>query len=248
MLSKLLNISLNNPTLSVGIVLFLFIYSFFTLNEVPIDAVPDITNTQVIVTVKTGSLDPEQVEKVITFPLETELMGMPNLIDVRSVSKFGLSNISLIFKEGTDIYQARSMVLEKITSAKEKLPKGIVPTIVPNTTGLGEILFYAVEAKPESRLTYLPEKDRLLYLRTVQDYTVRPQLKSLVPGIVEVDSNGGYEKEIHIDLNPSKMKTWGITIDQLIGELSTIGESFGGGFIENEGKLSIVRAYGIKKI
>ncbi|EMM72868.1 cation efflux system protein CzcA domain protein [Leptospira weilii str. 2006001855] len=247
MLSKLLNISLNNPILSVGTALFLFTYSFFTLNEVPIDAVPDITNTQVIVTVKTGSLDPEQIEKVITFPLETELMGMPNLIDVRSISKFGLSNISLIFKEGTDIYQARSMVLERITSAKEKLPKGIVPTIVPNTTGLGEILFYTVEAKPGSRLTFLPEKDRLLYLRTVQDYMVRPQLKSLVPGIVEVDSNGGYEKEIHIDLNPSKMRTLGITIDQLIGELSTIGESFGGGFIENEGKLSIVRAYGIKK-
>lgn len=247
MLSKLLNISLNNPILSVGIALFLFIYSFFTLNEVPIDAVPDITNTQVIVTVKTGSLDPEQIEKVITFPLETELMGIPNLIDVRSISKFGLSNISLIFKEGTDIYQARSTVLERITSAKEKLPKGIVPTIVPNTTGLGEILFYTVEAKPGSRLMSLPEKDRLLYLRTVQDYTVRPQLKSLVPGIVEVDSNGGYEKEIHIDLNPSKMRTLGITIDQLIGELSTIGESFGGGFIEDEGKLSIVRAYGIKK-
>ncbi|MBE8364092.1 efflux RND transporter permease subunit [Leptospira borgpetersenii] len=247
MLSKLLNISLNNPILSVGTALFLFIYSFFTLNEVPIDAVPDITNTQVIVTVKTGSLDPEQIEKVITFPLETELMGIPNLIDVRSISKFGLSNISLIFKEGTDIYQARSTVLERITSAKEKLPKGIVPTIVPNTTGLGEILFYTVEAKPGSRLMSLPEKDRLLYLRTVQDYTVRPQLKSLVPGIVEVDSNGGYEKEIHIDLNPSKMRTLGITIDQLIGELSTIGESFGGGFIEDEGKLSIVRAYGIKK-
>lgn len=247
MLSKLLNISLNNPILSVGTALFLFIYSFFTLNEVPIDAVPDITNTQVIVTVKTGSLDPEQIEKVITFPLETELMGIPNLIDVRSISKFGLSNISLIFKEGTDIYQARSTVLERITSAKEKLPKGIVPTIVPNTTGLGEILFYTVEAKHGSRLMSLPEKDRLLYLRTVQDYTVRPQLKSLVPGIVEVDSNGGYEKEIHIDLNPSKMRTLGITIDQLIGELSTIGESFGGGFIEDEGKLSIVRAYGIKK-
>lgn len=141
MLSKLLNISLNNPILSIGTALFLFIYSFFTLNEVPIDAVPDITNTQVIVTIKTGSLDPEQIEKVITFPLETELMGIPNLIDVRSISKFGLSNISLIFKEGTDIYQARSTVLERITSAKEKLPKGIVPTIVPNTTGLGEILF-----------------------------------------------------------------------------------------------------------
>ncbi|EMY76517.1 heavy metal efflux pump, CzcA family [Leptospira weilii serovar Ranarum str. ICFT] len=247
MLSRLLNTSLNNPILSTGIVFFLFIYSFFTLKEVPIDAVPDITNTQVIVIVKTGSLDPEQVEKVVTFPLETELMGMPNLIDVRSVSKFGLSNISLIFKEGTDIYQARGMVLERIASAKEKLPKGIAPTIVPNTTGLGEIFFYTVEAKPESKLASLPEKERLLYLRTVQDYTVRPQLKALVPGIVEVDSNGGYEKEIHIDLNPSKMRTLGITIDQLIGELSTIGESFGGGFIENDGKLSIVRAYGIKK-
>ncbi|MGJ4754016.1 efflux RND transporter permease subunit [Leptospira kmetyi] len=247
MLSRLLNISLNNPILSAGIVFSLFVYSFFTLKEVPIDAVPDITNTQVIVIAKTGSLDPEQVEKVVTFPLETELMGMPNLIDVRSVSKFGLSNISLIFKENTDIYQARSMVLERIASAKEKLPKGIAPTIVPNTTGLGEIFFYTVEAKPGSKLASVPEKDRLLYLRTIQDYTVRPQLKALVPGIVEVDSNGGYEKEIHIDLNPSKMKTWGITIDQLIGELSTIGESFGGGFIENDGKVAIVRAYGIKK-
>lgn len=247
MLSRLLNISLNNPILSVGIVFFLFIYSFFTLREVPIDAVPDITNVQVIVTVDTGSLDPEQVEKVITFPLETELMGMPNLIDVRSVSKFGLSNISLIFREDTDIYQARSAVLERIASAKEKLPKGISPTIVPNTTGLGEIFFYTVEAKPGSNLASKPEEERLLYLRTIQDYTVRPQLKSLVSGIVEVDSNGGYEKEIHIDLNPHKMKTWGITIDRLVGELSTIGESFGGGFIENDGKVSIVRAYGLKK-
>ncbi|ASP42847.1 heavy metal RND transporter permease [Leptospira interrogans] len=142
MLSRLLNISLSNPILSTGTVFFLFIYSFFTLKDVPIDAVPDITNTQVIVIAKTGSLDPEQVEKVVTFPLETELMGMPNLIDVRSVSKFGLSNISLIFKEGTDIYQARSMVLERISSAQEKLPKGISPTIVPNTTGLGEIFFF----------------------------------------------------------------------------------------------------------
>ncbi|EMO28397.1 RND transporter, hydrophobe/amphiphile efflux-1/heavy metal efflux family, permease protein [Leptospira interrogans serovar Bataviae str. HAI135] len=124
MLSRLLNISLSNPILSAGIVFFLFIYSFFTLKEVSIDAVPDITNTQVIVIAKTGSLDPEQVEKVVTFPLETELMGMPNLIDVRSVSKFGLSNISLIFKEGTDIYQARSMVLERISSAKENFQKG----------------------------------------------------------------------------------------------------------------------------
>lgn len=103
MLSRLLNISLSNPILSAGIVFFLFIYSFFALKDVSIDAVPDITNTQVIVIAKTGSLDPEQVEKVVTFPLETELMGMPNLIDVRSVSKFGLSNISLIFKEGEDM-------------------------------------------------------------------------------------------------------------------------------------------------
>lgn len=247
MLSRLLNISLSNPYLSVGIVVFLFLFSFFTIREVPIDAVPDITNVQVIVTTATGSLDPEQVEKVVTFPLETELLGLPNLIDVRSVSKYGLSNISLIFKESTDIYQARSMVLERISSAKDKLPKGLSPKITPNTTGLGEIFFYSVEAKPGSALDKLPEKLKLLHLRTIQDYTVRPQLKALVPGIVEVDSNGGYEKEIHIDLNPSKMKRWGIPIDQLVQDLSTIGESFGGGFIEQNDKISIVRAYGIKK-
>ncbi len=247
MLSRLLNTSLNKPFLSVAAVLSLFLFSFYTLKEVPIDAVPDITNVQVIVTTATGSLDPEQVEKVVTFPLETELLGLPNLIDVRSVSKYGLSNISLIFQENTDIYQARSMVLERISSAKNRLPKGISPKMTPNTTGLGEIFFYSVEAKPGSALDQLPEKQKLLHLRTIQDYVVRPQLKALVPGIVEVDSNGGYEKEIHIDLNPNQMKRWGISIDQLVKELSTIGESFGGGFIENDGKISIVRAYGLKK-
>lgn len=93
----------------------------------------------------------------------------------------------------------------------------------------------------------LSDKDRLLYLRTLQDYTVRPQLKALVPGIVEVDSNGGYEKEIHIDLIPSKMKNKGITVDQLITSISTLGENFGGGVIEENGKIAIVRTYGIKK-
>jgi len=247
MLARLLNTILNNSVLYTGIILFLFIYAFFNLKEISIDAVPDITNVQVIVTSNTGSLDPEQVEKIVTFPLETELLGLPNLIDVRSVSKFGLSNISLIFKEGTDIYSARAMVSERLSSVKNKLPKGISPEITPNTTGLGEIFFYSVEAKPGSKLDQLADKDRLLHLRTIQDYTVRPQLKALVPGIVEVDSNGGYEKEIHIDLIPSKMNLKGITIDQLISTISTLGENFGGGIIEENGKIAIVRTYGIKK-
>lgn len=247
MLARLLNTILNNSILYIGIILFLFIYAFFNLKQISIDAVPDITNVQVIVTTNTGSLDPEQVEKIVTFPLETELLGLPNLIDVRSVSKFGLSNISLIFKEGTDIYQARAMASERISSAKDKLPKGLSPEITPNATGLGEIFFYSVEAKPGSSLDKLTDKDRLLFLRTVQDYTVRPQLKALVPGIVEVDSNGGYEKEIHIDLIPSRMNQRGITIDQLIATISTLGENFGGGMIEENGKIAIVRTYGLKK-
>lgn len=248
MLARLLNTILNNSILYIGIILFLFIFAFFNLKQISIDAVPDITNVQVIVTTNTGSLDPEQVEKIVTFPLETELLGLPNLIDVRSVSKFGLSNISLIFKEGTDIYQARAMASERISSAKDKLPKGLSPEITPNATGLGEIFFYSVEAKPGSSLDKLTDKDRLLFLRTIQDYTVRPQLKALVPGIVEVDSNGGYEKEIHIDLIPSQMNQRGITIDQLIATISTLGENFGGGMIEEKGKIAIVRTYGLKKI
>lgn len=247
MLARLLNISLNNPLLSAGIIIFLFLVSFLQLKNVPIDAIPDITNVQVIITTDTGSLDPEQVEKVITFPLETEFMGLPNLIDVRSVSKYGLSNITLVFREETDIYQARAMVLERISSIKNRLPAGVSPEIAPNSTGIGEIFFYSVEAKPGSKLDQLAEKDKLLYLRTIQDYTVRPGLKALVPGIVQIDSSGGYEKEIHIDLSPAQMRKWGISIDQLVKELSTIGESFGGGFIENDGKISIVRSYGIKK-
>ncbi|TGL50808.1 efflux RND transporter permease subunit, partial [Leptospira wolffii] len=237
---------LNNSILSIGIVLFLFIYSFFKLNEVPIDAVPDITNVQVLVTTNTGPLDPERVEKLVTFPLETELMGLPNLIDIRSVSKFGLSSLTLIFKEGTDIYLARSLALERISSAKNKLPPGVSPEVAPNSTGLGEIFFYSVQAIPGSELEKMEEEKRLLYLRTVQDYIVRPQLKSLVPGIVEVDSNGGYEKEIHIDLIPSKMKSWGLTIDKLIASLSTLGENFSGGIISKGKEMAIVRTNGVK--
>ncbi|EIE01335.1 MULTISPECIES: efflux RND transporter permease subunit [Leptospira] len=246
MLSKLLNTVLNNSILSIGIVLFLFIYSFFNLKQVPIDAVPDITNVQVIVTTNTGPLDPERVEKLVTFPLETELMGLPNLIDIRSVSKFGLSNLTLIFKEGTDIYLARSLVLERLSSAKNKLPDDVSPEVAPNSTGLGEIFFYSVQAKPGSELEKMTDEKRLLYLRTIQDYVVRPQLKSMVPGIVEVDSNGGYEKEIHIDLVPSKMARWGLTIDKLIETLSTLGENFSGGIISRGKEIAIVRINGIK--
>jgi cobalt-zinc-cadmium resistance protein CzcA len=240
MFKKLIESAFKNRSWVIVLFLIGSIWGVLSLSNLPIDAVPDITNVQVMINAKTGALDPEKIEKTVTAVVETEMSGLPGLEDVRSVSKYGLSQVILIFKDGTDLYFVRGQVAQRLQNLKDLLPDGITPELAPVTTGLGEVVMYTVNAKVGSELSKKPEGQRLLYLRTVQDYTIRPQLKRIT-GVAEVDSSGGFRKEIHINADIKSMEKFGITFDDLNRKLQSIGDSYGGGYIQKEGKQIIVR-------
>ncbi len=216
----------------------------WTLPQLSIDAVPDITNVQVVINTKTGALDPEQIEKTVTNYIEMEMGGISRVEDVRSLSKYGLSQVTLVFKDHTDIYWARQQVSERLQTVKEQLPSGMSPELAPITTGLGEVLMYVVLPKPNSALSKKPEIEQLRYLRTVQDTIIRPFLKSKVQNVADIDSTGGFKKEIHIDVEPQKLAAYGISLDQLTKQLERLGENAGGGYIEQDGNQVVVRSKG----
>ena len=239
-MDKILKKLLENKIWVVGIFVAVALWGAVGLLKLPIDAVPDITNVQVMINTKTGALDPEQIEKTVTYVIETEMGGLPSLQEVRSLSKYGLSQVILIFNDGTDIYFARQQVAQRLQTIASQLPTGISPELAPITTGLGEIVMYTVLAKEGSDLAKLPEKERLLYLRTLQDYSIRPELKK-VTGVAEIDSSGGYRKEIHVNARTNDLERYGITFEDLEKKLKTIGDSYGGGYIQKEGRQIIVR-------
>ncbi|MBX9766095.1 MAG: efflux RND transporter permease subunit, partial [Bdellovibrionales bacterium] len=239
-MESFLNRILKNRLSVLLAVAAIVLWSGWSIREMAIDAVPDVTNVQVVVNAKTNALDPENIELQVTRILETELSGLPNLIDMRSISKFGLAQVTLIFEEGTDIYWARQQASERMSSVN--LPAGVSAELAPITTGLGEVFMYTLVTDPGSRLHLLPEKERLTELRTLQDYLVKPHLKK-VHGVADVDSNGGYVKQIHINFFPKKMDGFGITISQLLQKLRAIGVSAGGGYIQTSDEQVIVRTY-----
>lgn len=211
--------------------------------SLPIDAVPDITNVQVVVNTKTGALEPGKIEKLVTYPIETEMAGIPGVDDIRSLSKYGLSQITIVFEERTSIYFARQLVAERLQNVRSNLPEGLTPELAPVTTGLGEVLMYVLEAKEGTPLAAKTEKERLLYLRQVQEYTIRPHLKK-IPGVADVDTNGGLLKQIHINVFPERLEKYGLSLEKFIAKIESVGESFGGGYIQKEDRQVIVRATG----
>src|SRR5438128_7412016 len=172
--------------------------------RLPIDAVPDITNVQVQVNTEVPALAPEEIEKLVTFPLETELSGVPGMTEVRSLSKFGLSQITVIFKDKTDIYRARQLVSERLQNAIEKLPRGLAPKLAPITSGLGEIYFYVVDYAKDATNKPATRREQLMELELVHDYVIKPMLRS-VPGLADVNGSGGYEKQIVVLPKPEKL-------------------------------------------
>lgn len=243
MLDKVVESALKNRLWIFAIFAAVCLFGIFATVKLPIDAVPDITNVQVVINTKTGALEPGKIEKLVTYPIETEMTGLPNVEDVRSLSKFGLSQIVVIFEEQTNIYFARQLVAERLQNVRSSLPDGLAPELAPVTTGLGEVLMYVLEAKPGSALAAKSESERLLYLREVQDFTLRPQLKK-IPGIADVDTNGGLAKQIHINVFPERLERYGISLEKLMSKLESLGESFGGGYIQKDERQIIVRATG----
>jgi cobalt-zinc-cadmium resistance protein CzcA len=240
-LHRLIDWTLRNKTVVTATCLGFVLFAAFKAPDLTIDAVPDITHVQVVVNTKTQGLDPEKVELTVTQPIEYEMMGIPGLRDLRSISKFGLSQVTLVFDDGTDIYWARQQVGERLQTARGALSSDLHPELAPITTGLGEVFMYSLTLKPDSPLRTRGRTEQLLYLREIQDFEIRPLLRR-VSGVADVDSTGGYKKELHVNLLPEKMVRHGLTFDRIRERLTGLGESSGGGTIESEGQALIIKS------
>ncbi|MEO5657259.1 MAG: CusA/CzcA family heavy metal efflux RND transporter [Nitrospiria bacterium] len=206
----------------------------YNYQRLPIDAVPDITNVQVQINTEAPGFSPFEAEQRITFPLETVMAGLPRLKETRSISRYGLSQVTVIFADGTDIYFARQLVNERIQEAKGKLPPGVEPAMGPIATGLGEIFMYTVTGPPSYTQTDL---------RTIHDWVIRPQLRT-VHGVTEVNTVGGYEKQFHVTPYPDKLMAYGLTMPQVVEALARNNANVGAGYIEHRGEQYLIRVPG----
>ncbi|NWK46115.1 MULTISPECIES: CusA/CzcA family heavy metal efflux RND transporter [Ralstonia] len=214
----------------------------FNYTKLPIDAVPDITNVQVQINTAAQGYSPLETEQRVTYPIETVMAGLPGLEQTRSLSRYGLSQVTVIFKDGTDIYFARQLVNQRIQEAKERLPNGITPTMGPISTGLGEIYLWTVEAeegakKPDGS-TYTPTD-----LREIQDWVIKPQLRN-VSGVTEINSIGGYAKQYQVAPSLERLASYGLTLADLVTALEKNNSNVGAGYIERRGEQYLVRAPG----
>ncbi|QJD90342.1 CusA/CzcA family heavy metal efflux RND transporter [Duganella dendranthematis] len=210
--------------------------------KLPIDAVPDITNVQVQINTAAAGYSPLETEQRVTVPLETVLAGLPRIEQTRSLSRYGLSQITVVFKDGTDIYFARQMVSERLQEARAQLPAGITPAMGPTSSGLGEIYLWTVEAKPDAKKAdgtpYTPTD-----LREIQDWIVKPQLRN-VAGVTEINSIGGYAKEYQVAPQPQRLASYGLTLQDVVLALERNNGNAGAGYIEKRGEQLLVRAPG----
>ena len=196
MLERIIRLSIAHRWLVLLIVLGLGSLGVWNFTRLPIDAVPDITNVQVQINSEAPGYSPLEAEQRLTYPIETALAGLPRLEYTRSVSRYGLSQVTVVFEDGTDIYFARQLVNERLQSVRSQLPPGVEPTLGPIATGLGEIYMYTVEAEPGA-VNSAGQPWTATELRTLQDWVIRPQLRNL-PGVTEVNTIGGYTRQFHV--------------------------------------------------
>lgn len=244
MISKIVLYSIRYRWLVILITGLVAIAGWQSFLGLPIDAVPDITNIQVQVNTQVEALGPEEIERTITVPVETSLNGLPGVTQVRSITRFGLSQVTAVFEDDTDIYRARQLVAERLQSIASQLPSNSFPKLGPVTTGLGEIYHYVIEAEVPAKG---PERlNQLMEVRALQDWYVKPRLLT-VKGVAEVNSIGGYERQYHVQPDPKKMAQFGIHFSDIEDAVSKVNRNVGGGYIEQTGDQFIVQGIGLFK-
>ncbi|MEJ6521849.1 CusA/CzcA family heavy metal efflux RND transporter [Shewanella bicestrii] len=242
MLESILRFSIKRKFLVLVMVIAVAGLGLWNFTKLPIDAVPDITNVQVMINTEAPGYTPLEIEQRVTFPLETALAGLPGLTYTRSVSRYGLSQVVAIFSDETDVYFARQLVNERLSAARSELPLGLEPQLGPIATGLGEIFMFTVDALPDATHadgTPITPMD----LRTVHDWTIRPQLMR-VPGVVEVNPIGGFEREILVAFKPEKLLAFGLTQADVVDAIAKNNQNQGAGFIEQNGAQWLLRMPG----
>lgn len=245
MLENIISLSIRHRWVVMIVVLGLCALGLYNFKRLPIDAVPDITNVQVQINTEAAGYSPLEVEQRVTFPIETVLAGLPKLDHTRSLSRYGLSQVTVIFEDGTDIYFARQLINERLAQIKSEVPEGLDPVMGPVSTGLGEIYFYTVEAeegakKPDGS-AYTP-----MDLLTIQEWIIVPQLRNL-KGVVEVNTIGGYEQQYHVTPYPQKLLSYDLTVHDVLNALERNNDNVGAGYIERNGEQYLVRVPGQAK-
>ncbi len=234
MVEKIIEFSLKQKALVVSLSLILIGLGFWSAQNLSIDAVPDVTNVQVQINTEVQALAPTEIEKLVTYPIEVAMSGLPDVDEVRSLSRYGLSQVTVVFKDHVNIYFARQLVLERLQQAKEEIPEGIgSPILGPIATGLGEIFLYTVEGNVDAT-----------ELRTIHDWIIKPQLRT-VPGVTEVNPIGGYEKEYQVLVDPKRLSSYEITLDEVFKALEHNNANVGGGYIEKREEQFLVRGVGL---
>lgn len=240
MIESILRLSINRRWMMMFLAMLLVAVGLWSYQKLPIDAVPDITNVQVQISTRAEGYSPLETEQRITYPIENALMGIPKLAYTRSLSRYGLSQVTVVFDEGTDLYFARNLINERLNAIKGKLPSDIEPEMGPISTGLGEIYMYTIEALPDAKQADGSEFDATA-LREIQDWIIKPQLAQ-VPGVTEINTIGGYDKEYHITPLPTSMLQYGVSLVDIKLALQTSNNNRGAGFIEREGQQLTVRS------
>jgi len=238
MINHILNFSVRQRLLVLLATLILAGFGWLSLRQIPIDAFPDVTNVQVQVLATAGGMSPPDMEKLVARPVEIELAGLPKLTEVRSVSKIGLSLITVVFEDGVNDYFARQLVFERLQAARDKLPAGVEVQLGPISTGLGEIYQYTLVSKDK--------KYDATELRTIQQYIVRPILRT-VPGVTDVNSFGGLVKQYQVLIKPDRLTSYGITLQQVFEALEKNNANACGNFIEHGSEQYVVRGLGLVK-
>ena len=236
MLNAIITFSLTHRWLVLVATAALGALGLYNYDRLPIDAVPDITNVQVQINSEAPGYSPLEAEQRVTFPIETAMAGIPWLDYTRSISRYGLSQVTVVFEDGTDIYLARQLVNERLAEVRDKLPTDIEPAMGPITTGLGEIFMYTVSGTAAANLSAME-------LRTVQDWIVRPQLRQ-TPGVVEVNTIGGYTKQFHVLPDPDKLLSHDLTFRDVLAALARNNLNTGAGYIERFGAQYLIRSPG----
>ncbi len=254
MIASLLEFSLRQRILVLGLACLLSVVGVFAFQSIPIDAYPDVTNIQAQILTDAPGLSPVEVERFITYPLELQMTGLPGLAEIRSLSKFALSQVTVVFNDDVDTYFARQLVLERIIAAKERLPAGIEPVMAPVSTGLGEVYQYYVES-PSTGLRTGPNaaatdpaiiETELTDQSTLQDWVLRPLLKG-VPGVVDVNRTGGFVKQYQVLVDPAKLRKFDLTLHDIYEAVAKNNANAGGNVLERHAERAIVRGLGLIK-
>ncbi len=239
MIDFIIKFSVRNKLIVFLFVLSLIAIGLYSLTQIPIGAVPDVTNNQVQVITTSRNLSTQDVEQFITYPIELEMANLPGVVEIRSVSKFGLSLVTVVFEDRLGTYLPRQLISEKLIKATELIPAGMgKPELGPITTGLGEIYQYTLETKPGYDTVY-----STMQLRTIQDWIVKRQLSG-IPGVVEVNTWGGFLKQYEVSVDPAQLKSMNVTITEVYDALSNNNENAGGGYIEKGMQSYFVRGEG----